>query len=286
VSANWGKNCNDLYDYWRYGYPVLVRTDKLKRDGDRMAFFRLTLALMIMLVLIPMHPASAAEESYHLAAGDLIRVHVFGEDDLNMEVRLDATGVINYPFLGKVRVAGLTVDEFQNRLIRGLKNGYLVSPQVNVSIVEHRPFFIDGEVKNPGGYPYVPGLTVRKAVSLAGGFTDYAARDVFNLVRENSAIKKVVTVEADAPVGPGDSVTVEKSVFFIDGEVKKPSSYPFRSGMSLREAISLAGGLTERASENKIIIVSKDGSERSIKKNGMGTKIESGDSILVKQSFF
>jgi len=251
-----------------------------------MAFFRLTLASMIMMMLLPVQYVFSAEQSYHLAAGDLIRVHVFGEDDLNMEVRLDATGVINYPFLGKVRVTGLTVDEFQNKLIHGLKNGYLVSPQVNVSIVEHRPFFIDGEVKNPGGYPYVPGLTVRKAIALAGGYTDYAAKDVFHVVREKSPIKKVISVGADAPVGPGDSVSVDKSVFFIDGEVKKPSSYPFRRGMTLREAISLAGGLTERASEKKIVIVSKDGKERSIAKDGMNTRIDSGDSILVKQSFF
>jgi len=251
-----------------------------------MVFFRFSLALMIMMLLLPVQHVSAAEQPYRLAAGDLIRIHVFGEDDLNMEVRLDATGVINYPFLGKVRVAGLTVDEFQNRLIRGLKDGYLVSPQVNVSIVEHRPFFIDGEVKNPGGYPYVPGLTIRKAISLAGGYTDYAAKDAFNVVREKSPIKKVISVGADSPVGPGDSVTVDKSVFFIDGEVKKPSSYPFRRDMTLREAISLAGGLTERASEKKIVIVSKDGIQRSIEKDGMNTKIESGDSILVKQSFF
>jgi len=115
-----------------------------------------------------------ATESYRLASGDMISIKVFGEDDLNLEVHLDSSGVINYPFLGKIRVTGLTVEELRKKLIRGLQDGYLRSPQVNVSIVEHRSFFIEGEVKNPGAYPYQPGLTVRKAISLASGFTELA----------------------------------------------------------------------------------------------------------------
>jgi len=201
--------------------------------------------------------ASHNSESYRLAAGDSIRIQVFGEDDLNLEVRLDSSGVINYPFLGKL-----------------------------LSIVEHRSFFIEGEVKNPGAYPYQPGLTVRKAISLAGGFTDFAARDHFKLLHDKDSARQSITVGYGARVTPGDSISVAKSIFYIDGEVKKPGSYPYHLGLTLREAISLAGGLTERASDSNIQIVSKDGSEHVIGRAGMGTKIVSGDSIYIKQSFF
>jgi len=230
--------------------------------------------------------ASHDSESYRLAAGDSIRIQVFGEDDLNLEVRLDSSGVINYPFLGKLHVTGLTVDALRNKLIRGLKDGYLRSPQVNVSIVEHRSFFIEGEVKNPGAYPYQPGLTVRKAISLAGGFTEFATRDHFSLLHEKDRGKQSVTVGYGTRVAPGDSISVTKSVFYIDGEVKSPGSYPYHLGLTLREAISLGGGLTERASDSNIQIVSSDGSEHEPGRAGMGTKIVSGDSIYIKQSFF
>jgi len=95
-----------------------------------------------------------------------------------------------------------------------------------------------------------------------------------------------VTVGSDALVGPGDSISVGKSVFYIDGEVNNPGSYPYHSGLTLREAISLGGGLTERASDSNIQIVSKDGSEHVPGLAGMGTKVVSGDSIYIKQSFF
>jgi len=225
-------------------------------------------------------------DSYRLASGDMISIKVFGEDDLSLEVHLDSSGVINYPFLGKIHVTGLTVEELRGKLIRGLKDGYLRSPQVNVSIVEHRSFFIEGEVKKPGAYPYQPGLTVRKAISLAGGFTGFAARDHFSLLHDKDSAKESITVGYGARVAPGDSISVSKSVFYIDGEVKSPGSYPYHLGLTMREAISLAGGLTERASDSNIQIVSKDGSEHALGRAGMGTKIISGDSIYIKQSFF
>jgi len=225
-------------------------------------------------------------DSYRLASGDMISIKVFGEGDLNLEVHLDSSGVINYPFLGKIRVTGLTVEELRKKLIRGLQDGYLRSPQVNVSIIEHRSFFIEGEVKSPGAYPYQPGLTVHKAISLAGGFTGFATRDHFSLVRDKAHSKQAVTVNSDALVGPGDSISVGKSIFYIDGEVNNPGSYPYHSGLTLREAISLGGGLTERASDSNIQIVSRDGTEHAPGRPEMGTKIVSGDSIYIKQSFF
>jgi len=132
----------------------------------------------------------------------------------------------------------------------------------------------------------MPGLTIRKAVSLAGGFTEYATRQSFYVVYEKPAGRSSVNVGVDAPIGPGDSITVGKSIFYISGEVNKPDGYPCRPGLTMREAISLAGGLTERASERKIDIISKDGTERAVEDDVMSTKIESGDSIRVKQSFF
>jgi len=234
----------------------------------------------------PLSGKASINNDYHLAMGDKIQIHVFGEDGLSMEMRLDESGVINYPFLGKILVKGLTVESLQNTITEGLKQGYLQSPHVNVSIVEHRQFFINGEVGTPGGYAYVPGLTIRKAIALAGGFTKVANKERFLVTYDESDKNKVRSIGINAPIRPDDSITVLKSVFFIDGEINNVGSFPFRSGLTLREAISLAGGLTERASASRIVIVSKDGKSRIVGESGMATKIHPSDSISIKQSFF
>ena len=100
---------------------------------------------------------------YQLGSGDRVKISVFGQDDLSMEVRLPDVGTINYPFLGEIKLVGLTADEVEKKIYDGLLGDYLVNPSVSVAIVEYRPFFIDGEVKRPGGYPYQPGLSVRRS---------------------------------------------------------------------------------------------------------------------------
>lgn len=250
-----------------------------------MILSRILAVFMFVLALVPMNEALAKEGlQYKLASGDLIKIQVFNEPELNLETRLSSTGIINYPFLGKILVSGLSVRTLERKLIKGLKSGYLKSPQVNVSIVEHRPLFIEGEVNNPGGYPYIPGLTIRKAVSLAGGFTKFAAKEKFVVVYDKTQHKGIVG--ANALIGPGDVVVVEKSIFYIYGEVKNAGSYAFRPGLTLREAVSLAGGMTERASEDNTFITSKGGKERAIDKEAMGTKLQPGDAIYIKQGFF
>jgi polysaccharide export outer membrane protein len=115
--------------------------------------------------------------TYRLGAGDVISIYVVGEDDLKRErVRLNDAATIQYPVLGEIRILGLTIGELEQRITSGLKGRYLVNPKVVVNIEEYRPFFINGEVGKPGGYPYVPGLTLLKAITIAGGFKDRASK--------------------------------------------------------------------------------------------------------------
>ncbi len=104
-----------------------------------------------------------------------MRIHVYGEDDLSFDALLiGQNGRISYPFLGELTVTGKTASQLQAEITAGLKPDYLVDPRVSVSVVKYRPFFVNGEVKNPGGVDFQPGLTLRKAISLAGGFTERA----------------------------------------------------------------------------------------------------------------
>src|SRR5438105_1039290 len=152
--------------------------------------------------------------SYRLGAGDVITVQVLGEEDLKRErIRLSDAATISYPILGEIRLAGKTVSELEQVIREGLKGRYLVNPQVTVTINEYRNFFINGQVERPGGYPYIPGLNVRKAVSLAGGFRERASQEKIYVIREDDPSHTPRRVDLNATINPGDIITVEESFF-------------------------------------------------------------------------
>ncbi len=150
---------------------------------------------------------------YRLAPDDQITVIVFGEPDLSLErVRIAPDGSISMPLIGQVKVAGLTASEAAKRITELLKDGYLKKPAVTVSVAEYRLFYVTGEVKRPGGYSYRDGLTVQKAVSLAGGFSERAARNKISITHEGSK-KPIKGVKLTDPVRPGDVINVQESFF-------------------------------------------------------------------------
>src|SRR4051794_37956873 len=158
--------------------------------------------------------SSSPLSSYKLGSGDLITIRVLGEDDYKREkIRLSDAGTISFPFLGEIKVLGLTVGELEKLITTGLDKRYLINPTVTVTIEEYRQFYVNGLVFKPGGYPYVPGLTVRKAISLAGGFKERAAPDKIFIIGDSDATQRPRRVDLNAAVNPGDIITVEESFF-------------------------------------------------------------------------
>jgi protein involved in polysaccharide export with SLBB domain len=151
---------------------------------------------------------------YKLAAGDVITIRVFGEDDLSREkIRLTDAGTIPYPVLGEVKALGLTIGEIERTITKGLDGRYLINPRVSVTIEEYRPFYINGMVERPGGYPFQPGLTVLKAASLAGGFKERASFNKISIIRENDPKNEPQKVDINTQVNPGDTIFIEESFF-------------------------------------------------------------------------
>ena len=150
---------------------------------------------------------------YKLGTGDKITVYVFDEPDLSLDYTLSDAGTISYPFLGEIRVLGMTVGELENRIASSLAAGYLIDPKVNVTIKEYKQFYIEGEVEKSGGYVYQPGLTLRKAVSLAGGMTERASEKKIFVIRESDPEKQRKSISMNDPVYPGDIITVEQGFF-------------------------------------------------------------------------
>lgn len=156
----------------------------------------------------------ADSKQYKLSSGDVISIKVFAEPDLSIEeIKLTEQGKFTYPFVGEIHAKGLTVLQLQNKIKDKLTGDYLINPRVSVSVLEYRQFFISGEVKEPNGYPYQPGLTIRRAIALAGGMTERASERRITIIRENDPLKNPTYVTLEDLVMPGDSVTIDQGFF-------------------------------------------------------------------------
>lgn len=157
-------------------------------------------------------PSVNADIDYELGSGDRLRVIVFGEDDLSGEFDVSGSGNVALPLVGQVRAVGLTLSQFEDAVEAKLHDGYLTSPRVSVEVMNYRPFYIFGEVGNPGQYPYTSGMTVLNAVAVAGGYTYRANQDRVYITRGEGN-------EADYPASqavkvlPGDVVRVPERFF-------------------------------------------------------------------------
>ena len=151
---------------------------------------------------------AAGTVEYRLGAGDLLRVVVFGHEDLSGEFEVKGSGHVSLPLIREVKAAGLTLRQLEQAVIDALKPDFLKNPRVSVEILNYRPFYIIGEVKRPGSYPYVNGMTVVNAVALAGGYTYRAKEKKVLITRANDAEKKQEPADHQTVVLPGDVIEV------------------------------------------------------------------------------
>jgi protein involved in polysaccharide export with SLBB domain len=155
-----------------------------------------------------------SQQDYLLDTGDRIEIRVLGEEDLSFEVTLGLNATLQYPFLGQFNVQQKTLAEVREMITNGLKGDYLDNPDVDVNIVTYRPFFILGEVMRPQNYPFQPGLTVNRAIAIAGGFTERASRTNIELRRAKDGSTVTITERTmDTALFPGDEVIVKQSFF-------------------------------------------------------------------------
>jgi protein involved in polysaccharide export with SLBB domain len=158
--------------------------------------------------------ALKADDSYRLGSGDRVRVTVYGQPELTGEYAVDGGGQMSYPLVGQIRAGGLTAYELERALIGKLSPNYLKNPSISVEVLTFRPFYIVGEVRTPGSYPFVSGMSVLNAVALAGGFTYRARENSFYVTRTaEDGSKNKITAGADATILPGDIITVRERYF-------------------------------------------------------------------------
>jgi polysaccharide export outer membrane protein len=158
-------------------------------------------------------PIAAMEGPYRLDSGDRLRVVVFGQDGLSNTYAVDANGSVTLPLIGAVPARGLTTAELSQAISGRLRQGFVREPHVAVEIEAYRPFFILGEVTNPGQYPYVANMTVETAVAIAGGFSPRAYKGDVKLSRTVDGIVTRGKVPLIYPVQPGDTINVAERWF-------------------------------------------------------------------------
>jgi polysaccharide export outer membrane protein len=267
------------------------------------------LSLAVLLTIqaaAPVAPAPAAQPpvnaAYVIGPNDVLGIKVLGEADLTGTYAVDSDGTIRFPFLDRVPVGGKTVQEIEFVLTKLLGEGFLNRPQVSVVITSYRSrsIYVLGEVRNPAKYNIEGQTTLLEVIAQAGSFTPNAAQTL-NVLRYKDGLTGVV---AGSPVVPGDPrgaeilrisqedlregrlaaniilqdgdtifvPTAEK--FYVMGFVKTPGQFVLEPGMTVRQAISMAGGLSERGSNRRIKIIRKV--------NGKDVEIDAEMSDLVK----
>lgn len=150
---------------------------------------------------------------YRLGAADQIRITVFGEPELSGEYVLDGEGAVSLPLIGEVSALDLTIREFEAAIAERYSDGYLRSPRINADVMNYRPFYILGEVRQPGEYPYTSGLTVLNAVATAGGFTYRANDDVILIRGADDTEENRVRLNPNTQILPGDTIRVVERFF-------------------------------------------------------------------------
>lgn len=186
-------------------------------------FFRGVLTATLIVCWFGASPAATAQQgldqakvekpSYQLGSGDLLKVTVFKHTDLSGEYRVDGSGTISFPLIGTIKAGGLTIQKLRENIVLKLKEGYLKNPSVSVEVLNFRPFYILGEVNQPGDYSYVSAMTVLNAVAMAGGFTGRAKRSDIVIIRANDPKRAKSDANLDTVVLPGDIIEVSQRLF-------------------------------------------------------------------------
>jgi len=155
----------------------------------------------------------ANDQTYKLDYGDRIKINVFNQPDLSGEYVLDGDGRFSMPLIGTVEAAGLTPAELEQRLVDRYKPDYLVNPRIFIQVLNYRPYYLIGEVRGTGAFPYRAGMTYMQAIAIAGGFTYRAKQEHVFVIRAEDPEQKEIRLSVEEKVEPGDIIRVAERLF-------------------------------------------------------------------------
>ena len=267
----------------------------------RRALSRMTVLLWLALAaLIP--PAFA--DDYVLGPADVVRISVYQQPDLSLELRIAESGGVSYPLIGSVRLGGLTGAQAERLIATRLRDGgFLQNPQVSVNITQYRSQQVSvlGAVGRPGRYPLeLSGTRLSEVLAQAGGIVTAVGGDVIQLVtrREGQPVTLAVDVVdlfggagsvRDEILRPGDSIFVPRApAYYIYGQVQRPGMYTIERGMTLAQAIAKAGGMTARGTDRGVRLQRRNSAGRmeAPVEPRLEETVRADDLIFLRESLF
>jgi polysaccharide biosynthesis/export protein len=270
--------------------------------------------MLILLFLTALQAVPVADDNsalYIVGPSDVLTITVFNQPQLSGKFVVEADGTLAFPLVGRVVVGGLSVRRVEDEIRGRLAAGYLTDPNVTVAVEQYRSqqVFVIGEVRQPGPIQFTGSMTLIEALARVGSTTDRAGTEV-TVVRQRSHAAREMTaaqvtngpgtetihinlqalqagvLAQNVPLRAGDTVFVPRAAtVFVSGNVKSAGEYVIRTGMTVRQVLALAGGVTERGSTRRIQIVRLvDGKEVTLDAK-LQTPVQPGDTIVVRERF-
>lgn len=264
-------------------------------------------------------PAPAARD-YVVGSQDVLIITSYDQPDLSGKFTVEADGTFTYPLIGRLHAGGLTLREVEAELKRQLiEQGFFRNPQITVAIEEYKSqkIFIVGEVRRPGAYPLSGDMRLIEALALAGSTLPTASGEAVILHASNQAVIVDSSEQSDSdppafrrdtaqdvirvnlrdlengvlsqnlPLRGGDTIFVLRAEnVFVFGQVKNPGAYPLHPNTTVLQALSLAGGVTDRGSMSRIQIVRIVNGEKQEIRAQLSDAVQAGDTIVVPERFF
>jgi polysaccharide export outer membrane protein len=255
--------------------------------------------------------ASSAPTSFALdyvvGPQDVLKIIIFDEPTMSGTYRVDADGTFQYPMLGRVAAGGMRVRDIAQMLKTKLEDGYINRAQVAVDVDQFRSrsIFVVGEVRSPGKYPITGQMSLIEALAAAGSTTSAASTEVLilrpretdaaaaltpdqvgqtNVQRVNLADLQLGHLAGNVTLMEGDTIYVPKAEkFFITGQVRNPGAYTYERGLTVLQAISLAGGLTEKGSSRRLKVIRTTNGKKTQQGVDMGDVVQPGDTLVIPQ---
>jgi polysaccharide export outer membrane protein len=279
---------------------------------------RLRHVLGASLVVLQIASASAAQVpqgEYIVGPNDVLAITVVDQPQLTGKYIVRADGTFTFPLIGRLQAGGLSVQDVETDVHDRLAKGYLKDPQIGVSVDQYRSqqIFVIGEVRQPGSLQFTGSMSVIEALARAGSTTERAGTEAVivrptsgapvdaaavaqaqnakdkdsDVIRVNLQNLQSGTLSQNVILRSGDTIFVPRAEsVFVSGLVRTAGEYVIRKGMTVRQVLALAGGVSERGSTRRIQIIRQvDGVENTISAN-LQDAVRPGDTIVVRERFF
>jgi polysaccharide export outer membrane protein len=268
--------------------------------------------ILLFLTALQLAPAAAVDPRlYIVGPNDVLAVAVYNQPQLSGKFAVEADGTLAFPLVGRVAAGGLSVRAFEDSLRQRLAAGYLADPQVSVTVDQYRSqqIFVIGEVRQPGSLQFTGSMTLIEALARAGSTTERAGVEVVILRPSATAGTSAGAEHPDTPGGDtirvnleslqrggtaqnvalrgGDTISVPRAeTVFVSGQVRAPGEYVIRRMTTVRQALAVAGGVTDRGSTRRVQVIRVIDDKEVTMDVDLQTPVQAGDTIVVNERFF